>query len=516
MKKRVVSILMAAMMAVSVLAGCGGSSSDKGNAAQGGTENAEEQGNASAETEEPYNVVMQIPVIGDTPAGLADVEAAINEITSEAINVTVTLQPAGAFNLANETSLAVSSGQKLDLCLSLFSGIGALVDSGSIIPLDDLIAEYGQDISATCEETIKGGMYNNSLYAVPTAYIKGNDASFVARKDILDKYNITIDPDKYYTMEELEEIFATVQNGEGAGFHIMAGGFSSTDLPFGMAGVAVDTLGGGTGILFDAQGNALTEIVSYYESEEYKAYAERMYDWAQKGYFSADAATTTEVANAQMATGNYLGCFANENIGITTAEYSVMVGSECVTIKTGEAIVCTSGFQSVLWSIPTTCENPEKTMQFLNMLYNTPELCNLLMYGIEGVSYEVVESDENGTVISKIEGAPYSMDFGVFGNRYSWHVVAPNTTTTNRDLKEFSDAIDNFSPALGFVPTFTNVSTEYSAVSAVIAQYIPIINTGSIDPAVELPEFIQALKDAGIDTVLAEVQAQYEEFQAAQ
>ncbi len=40
--------------------------------------------------------------------------------------------------------------------------------------------------------------------------------------------------------------------------------------------------------------------------------------------------------------------------------------------------------------------------------------------------------------------------------------------------------------------------------------------TGYVDPAVELPNFIEALKAAGIDTVKAEVETQYDAWKATQ
>ena len=40
--------------------------------------------------------------------------------------------------------------------------------------------------------------------------------------------------------------------------------------------------------------------------------------------------------------------------------------------------------------------------------------------------------------------------------------------------------------------------------------------TGYVDPAVELPNYIDALKSAGLDAVKAEVEKQYEEWKATQ
>ena len=56
-----------------------------------------------------------------------------------------------------------------------------------------------------------------------------------------------------------------------------------------------------------------------------------------------------------------------------------------------------------------------------------------------------------------------------------------------------------------------NVTNEVAALSAVVAQYVPTLESGSVDLETYYPQFIQALKTAGIDTVLAEKQAQFNE-----
>lgn len=47
-------------------------------------------------------------------------------------------------------------------------------------------------------------------------------------------------------------------------------------------------------------------------------------------------------------------------------------------------------------------------------------------------------------------------------------------------------------------------------------QYYCGLDCGSVDPETAIPEFNQALKDAGIDEIIAEKQAQYDAWKAAQ
>ena len=43
-----------------------------------------------------------------------------------------------------------------------------------------------------------------------------------------------------------------------------------------------------------------------------------------------------------------------------------------------------------------------------------------------------------------------------------------------------------------------------------VAQYVPTLESGSVDVDTYYPQFISALKAAGIDTVIAEKQAQFD------
>ena len=71
-------------------------------------------------------------------------------------------------------------------------------------------------------------------------------------------------------------------------------------------------------------------------------------------------------------------------------------------------------------------------------------------------------------------------------------------------------AMANPTQGVGISYSSANVVNEITALSAVVAQYIPALESGSVDLDTYYPQFIQALKDAGIDTVIADKQAQFD------
>ena len=66
--------------------------------------------------------------------------------------------------------------------------------------------------------------------------------------------------------------------------------------------------------------------------------------------------------------------------------------------------------------------------------------------------------------------------------------------------------------ALGYWINTDPVQAEYAAVSTVVSQYVPALETGSVNPEVVLPEFLEALEAAGIQECIAENQKQLDQW----
>ena len=514
MKKKLLALLLSAITIVGGLSGC-----SKANQAQEATPNTTGGAeNTTESTGEITNIVWQWPSLGATGSGFQAVEDALNAMMEKDIGVHVTLEPVNVMDLVNQTTLAVTSGDQVDLSLQISTGLSPYVSSGLIQPIDEYIDEYGAAIKEKCGVLLSGGYYQDKLYGVPVAYISGNSYGYQARKDILDKYGITVDPNKLYTIEDIEQIFATVKAGEGDKFYMympgnnyymLNGAYCEID-PFG-------SVPAGGVLMLDRSFSDLS-IVNLFETDEYKKYAEFSYDWAQKGYISSDAATNTEDGYVLLTGGNYLGGFTWSTPN-REAEVEAATGLDLVTFKMVDPYVV-DPVAGVSWQVPITSVNPAKAIQALNYIYENPEANKLLQFGIEGQDYEVVDKNDNGEQIKFLADdpntLPYYTPFGVFGNRLAWPAVAPASMDMNQILIDWQAAIpqEKYSPAVGYVFDAQSVSTEYSAVSAVITQYLSLINCGAMDPTESLPEFQSALKAAGIDSIIAENQRQVDEWAA--
>ena len=124
--------------------------------------------------DEITEIVWQYPSAGNLGSGFQDVEDALNEMLEKDIGVHVTFEPCSLMDSQKEASLMVSAGEQLDISLTAFTGLGPLVDSELIVPLDDLLDKYGKDIKEHCGILLDGCKYGDNTYGVPTAFVKGN------------------------------------------------------------------------------------------------------------------------------------------------------------------------------------------------------------------------------------------------------------------------------------------------------------------------------------------------------
>lgn len=475
-------------------------------------------GDVKAASEEIVELVWHYPTAGEFGQGFKDVEAALNEMLEKDIGVHVTFEPCVLGKSHQDAALAITSGEQIDIVNSAYNVIGDAVEDGIIIPLDDLIESEGKGILETVSPAaIDATMYDGNVYGVPCGGPIYDGYGYIIRKDMCEKYGIEIDSEKLYTMDDLEDIFATVKAGEGDGFYCMVSQFASAE-PFKNSYIEMDKIGGSTssGVLMLNRGFEDTTLYNLYETDEYKDYVYRMYDWAQAGYIAPDAALATETVEELLKTGNYLGhCFWTRPDQIASIESAT--GYEYEVINMIDNYVCCNAGTNVSWNISTSCENPEKAMQALNYIYENKEAAWLMQFGIEGKSYEVIESTDAGTKIKYVDdisNLPYYQNYGIWGFSLDWPTIEPNELGINEIVKETQANLpeERYSKAIGYSFNRNEVSAECAAVDTVIEQYMPSLNAGALNPDEAYPEFLEALKSAQIDKIIAENQKQFDEW----
>ena len=471
--------------------------------------------------DEMVEIVWQYPAWGNVSDGFYDVEAVLNEMTERDLGIHITFEPTGLQESQNDAILQVSSGEQLDICLTAFTSVGNLVEKGVVIPLDDVLTE--DDIAAFTEHNANPatmGTYDGQIYMIPCGDKTYQMYSYIMKKRFAEKYDCLPSDDKIYTLEEMEEIFDKIQEGEGGEIYTQIP-WNNTYEPLNYSLCEYDKLGGDLsyGVLMLNNGFDNTTITNMFEMPEYKEYCDTLYRWAQKGFISADAAVTTDAPGDIFKRDNYIGYF-----GYGAPETDMLengVSEDVVQFKIVDGFIpnTTAG---VGWNITVNCENPEAAVKAIRYIYENPEAAVLIQYGIQDRDWVLTEEQDGLKQIAYAKEDVMTLDYlnpyGLWGDRLSLPATAPRAIDTFARMKEYQNKVEEegkITPSAGYVFNPSSVSADVAAVQTVIAQYAPSLNAGAVDPEKALPEFISALKDAGIDNIIAENQRQFDEFLAA-
>lgn len=518
--KRLAALIMVLVLTLSMAAGCGDSgttstqtkTSETSGTVSGGadTEGSENETAAqqTPDNEEFVHLELYAITFGGADASLEKVNETLNDYIKPLINAEVHLNIISFGSYAQQVNLMMSSDEQVDLMLSTGSLTTMLSAQGALLPMDDLLPQYGQGIVDTMgQDVINACMYNGEVYAVPTNRDLARSYGYYYRKDYNEQYDLGLE--NITSMDELEAAFAKLKEANPDIVAISGNSDQAMDADY-----TWDDLGNAYGVLGD-YGSTL-EVVDKYESENYREMIERMHDWYTKGYIYSEIDTSTASGIDLFKTGRFLGFIANWNPSSNNSQSQAM-GTDIGFVELWEPMMSTSTIQTATWTIPHNSKYPERAMQFLNLMFTDPYVVNLLTFGIEGENYVVV--DEEKGVIDYPEGMnaenktyDNTRDW-MWGNMLIGYTWAGNDPDVHREMIAFNESAKR-SKAMGFVYDSSNVENEMTACANVASRYTRGLQSGKLDTSV-LDDFIAELKAAGIDTIVEDKQKQLDAWAEA-
>lgn len=156
--KRIAAYLLSLSMIAAAVTGCGNNESNSSSASTASDTNSDSSTaasdnsseSASAADGEIEEIIMMYPIMGTiTQTGAQGVEDAINAITEPEIGVHVSLNPIEIGSYAQQLNLMITSNEQLDVVATFPGGsatFSAMSSQNQLLPLDDLLDEYGTDI----------------------------------------------------------------------------------------------------------------------------------------------------------------------------------------------------------------------------------------------------------------------------------------------------------------------------------------------------------------------------------
>lgn len=549
MKKRTICLLLAMIMVLSiVLAGCSKTAeTPAADETPATTEPAETTDNtetpeAPEETAEPAleQKTIQLMITGAGKQANSDkVWAAFNEQLQQYVpNTTVEFIDVPFEEYSEKFSQVLASGEGVDLAWTgwLINKPQNIAD-GNLMPLDDLLAEYGQGIVDVLGENvveIHRNADDGKLYYLPSWQgLVGDRRGWLVVTEIAELAGDTWIEDTEAALNKWRNNYSGIEDFQAvldqATKYLAAakeagklGAGINTGRVFGWSmynGTRSNPGVGGSEIGIPFEDNTFT-VIDGVASEHYNLYAKTMADWYKEGYIrsdimSVDTSTLTLPKNGEITDTTYV--FSCDPY-LTEADQDAATadaGMDMTYLPIEEnASLILGGDTS--YAIPYCADEPERAMMVLNAIYTQPDLYNTLIYGIEGEDYT---KNADGTITTSYVGASPTADDSYGIQRWiigsCKNALINNGTDPNyyADLEALEETA-RVNPFLNFTFDRTNVEGICASILNVYYEYGPQLDNGVAgDNWEELyNSYMSARKDAGIEELIAEFQSQLNEY----
>ena len=530
--KKLLALLLAAVMVLGLAAcGSGTSTPAETTAAPAASSDASADNAAdttAAATLDPVTIKIWFHGSNVTPDASAKVMEQVNAYLKDKINVTV--DPIwgtwGDFDAASVTALA--GGDDVDIyftCNWSADEYNKYARDGYWVKLDDMLDTYAPELKSTIPQgiwdcAVTNGIDGSGIYAVPALKDTATQNTWDVNGTLLAELGYDVDAVcaagiDYYS-DEFEEMLKKAKEYKASQ--------GETDFyPLVVEPVVLERMVTGSSIVTgDLNGAYMlsyyydtehpshdlgSQLVNKYGTEEFKKYAERTYDLAQKGYISPstqNVGTSNDYLSACQASASYLFGTQSYAYGYEATTRGVR-GIDVRYVPADAPYMDATSGQGAMIAISATSANPERALMFLNLLNTDSELMTMMNYGTEGFTYN---KNSDGTITFIPENrANYSPWTNGMGNVR----ILPPTDAQGADFWNRFSAYYDAAEALpmgGFIFDSSELSTEAAALSNVYAEYAFNLMSGAVNPDDVLPTFLSKLEDAGINDFVGAAQEQ--------
>ena len=508
MKKKVLSVMLAAMMSLSMCASF---------------VSAEEE--VVGGDDEIVEINMYgLGFFGE--AGKEEVMDAINEISEAEIGVHVNYTIMDIQTYMTQMPLKITgSDESVDLIMDTAmptTSFSTFVAQNQLMDISEMLEEFAPETLELMQDYMAATTVGDAVYGVPCYRIYNSDYYMVMRKDILDELGLTEEAQNLTSWSQFKELLQKVHDAQDSlpaemqTNAMVCNADTQGNVLMGMyIDTATDDFAGNYG--FDTLGDANRIIKvndegkgeNFFASDDYRAMVDRTIDFYNSDLVYKDAATAQDGADQQCANGVTFGYTVQSEFGVERAKQNA-TGYEVVCVPYVSVPIQTSNGNTWGWSVPVTSEEPEAAVAFMNLMYTNPEIENLFVYGIEGRDYELNEDGEACLLDSKV----YQNSDFFFGNQFNAYPGEGTGATFREDaLAQMKEA--EISPYYGCVVNTDPIANEITALNAVLKKYENGLESGSSDIS-NLDAMLKELEDAGMQTFLDYYQEQLDVWLAQQ
>jgi len=502
------------MLAATLMSACAktGNQGVKEPSATGGT-------SGSTSEQQLKDVTLKLYFGGDKPAGADAVWAAISEKYKDKLHAKfeVTYIPWGDYS--NKLLVMAASGDKWDLNFDAeWLGYAQMINKNAYLPLNEMLPKFAPDLYAKYEASgaLEAATVNGKVMSLPWT-MKQNHRPFVIwRKDLADAQGLSLPQDGIKTMEELDA-FLNEAKAANSGKRIFNIGFTS-GYPYNIGQIMMLKYGLADlnyhGLVFDMNDPAYT-IIPFEQTEAFKEAAEWAKKWVDAGIIPKDAMVDKTDVNTLFGNGQVFSQYSTHEHSSQTNNYTdKAIVTDASMLYPDKPFYNRSPLANVV-GINKNSPNPERVLMFLNLLETDREFYDMVMYGVEGVNYQI--KDEAAVLPDGVD-KDNPGDKAYLGWASQWGFWKPQfirPTETNpkgfwQAEADFANQPNNINNPLGGLFFDSEpIKNELAQRDTIQDEFGKPILAGL---KTDVDNYIAKQKAAGLDKIIAELQKQINDF----
>lgn len=482
--KKILLVLLASACTLTFFSGCGTKANEASN-----------------------EIVWYMPKAIENMSDQTLVEDEANKLFEDKIDAKLKFQLIDAGSYDEKMNVIISSGESFDICFTTSWTNNYLknIQRNAFLDISELLNEYGKAILEKSDKRIIEALTTDGkLYAIPSQIPLVVSNSRVIKADLAEKYNF--DYKNAQDIRSLEPFLEQIKQNEPGITPLLVTG--NSEIAWSMPERYNDD--SIPGLRYDEEQD---KFVKYYEIPEVESHYRTINDYYIKGYIAKDAMSKTdymsEAKSGKYAVLNGTGAYTEDG-----SKSAATYGFKCAETNLGSGVITTPGIMTAMNAIGINSKHPEKAIQLLNVIWEDPQISNLLAYGIEGIHYAVdtSRSDVFSVIPNSGKEQTWALWHNFIGPLWDQWDSPWNRVEALEEMKAENEAAGT-SEVFGFIFDSEPVKTEFAQVSAVIEEIKPVLITGS------MPDFDEyyavankKLTDAKIDVLLDEANRQLVEW----
>lgn len=476
-KRKIISLLLAGAMAVGI-AGCKNEKAEEG----------------------MVKLTWYIPAVLDS-ADFGDIMSKVNEKLESEYSLNLEIIGIDGGNYDKKMQLINAGMEEYDLAFTSTwkNDYYTNVSNGACLDITELLPEYAPKLYSSTSQTVWDALkIDGKIYAAPNWQIQAKATGLSIPDEYLEATGTDIDDINNF--DDLE-VFLEKLHSVNPECNKVLPAWEHVQRYYGY----LDIIGQGMPGVVNYKENGKLTVINQYETQDYEDFIKLRRSWTEKGYMF-DKYLPEDIKSSTM-----------EKKEVRQRPFTLQVyspGVEAVTLQSkgyawsakplSDAILDAGGIMAAMTHVSATTKHPEAAVKMLEVINTDKEIFNLLVWGLEGKHYNKIGENK----VEKISNSGYSgISHWILGSQANSFLLPQQDDNLWTELKAFNDnAIP--SPILGFAAELDNISTEIANCKTVIEERSQMLDLGLVDPESGIAEFRQELKQAGVDTIIAELQKQ--------